>query len=147
MSTLSSTPVKSTSSRSPSPANVVAPLLRVRIEEMPSVAAANGVVFYRLVLVNEGTGTAKDLILREELDSSLDFASSDPAPSRQEIAGRTLLLTFRLPSLEPGASRSIRIAVRPRPDAKAKTTAVNTVTQIKHSVTYRDSKGNTYHTP
>ena len=60
--------------------DVDAPFLRIRIEEMPRVAASNGVIFYRLVLVNEGKGMARDLILREELDRTVDFASSDPAP-------------------------------------------------------------------
>ena len=114
---------------------------------MPRVAAANGVVFCRLVVVNEGKAVAKDLILREELDRSMDFASSDPAPSRQEIVAQALVLTFRLPSLEPGASRSIRIAVRPRPDAKPKPATVNTAVPLKQSTTYRDTKGNAYHTP
>jgi hypothetical protein len=123
-------------------ATVVAPILRLRIEEMPRVAAANGVVFYRLIVVNEGNGAASDLIVQEELDGALDFASSDPAPVKQEIMARTLLLTFRLSSLGPGGSRSIRIAVRPRRDVTA-----TTATQTKHSVTYRDSKGNSYHTP
>ena len=122
--------------------NVVAPSLHIRIEEIPRVAAANGAFFYLLSVVNEGNGAANDLIVREELDAALDFASSDPAPVRQEIVARALFLTFRLPSLGPGDSRSIRIAVRPRHDA-----TVSTATQTKHSVTYRDSKGNSYHTP
>lgn len=124
------------------PAKVYAPLVRLRIEEIPSITAVNRVKFYLLVLRNEGNGAATNLVVREELDGSLDFASSDPAPARQEIVGQSLLLTYRLTGLRPGETRAIRIAVRPRPKATLKS-----ATQIKHSVTYSDGKGNTYNTP
>jgi hypothetical protein len=131
----------------PVPANAPAPLLRIRIEEMPRNPAGGGVIFYRLVVVNEGHAVAKDLVIREELDASLDFASSDPAPAHQEIVARSLVLTFRLQSIEPGGTRSIRIAVRPRPDAKANNLAMNVSAQTKHSINYQDSKGTAYRTP
>ena len=122
--------------------NAGAPSLRIRIEEVPRAGTANGVVVYRLILVNEGNGIAKDLMIREELNNSLDFAGSDPAPSRQELIAQKQLLSFRVPALEPGATKVIRVEVRPRHKVTA-----STANQTKHFVIYRDSKGNTYHTP
>ena len=123
------------------PVKAVAPLVRLRIEEMPSTATVNGAKFYRVVLHNEGNGVAKDLVVREELDASLDFGSSDPAPARQEISGQSLVLTYRLAGLQPGETRGLRIAVRPRPQATNRS-----ATPTKHSVSYSDGKGKTYNT-
>ena len=126
----------------PASANVVAPLVRLRIEELPALTAANGAVSYRLVLINEGNGAAKDLTVREQLDSSLDFVSSDLEPARQEIVARMQLLTFRIAALGPGETKVIRLAVRSRQHA-----AVNTATQTKRSIVYRDGNGKSYSAP
>jgi hypothetical protein len=122
-------------------AAVFAPSVRLSIEEIPNTVPANGARFYRIVLRNEGKAAAMNLVVREELDESMNFASSDPAPARQEIVGQSLVLTYRPMSLAPGETKVIRLAVRPRPQATTRT-----ATPIKHSASYSDAKGNTFKT-
>ena len=118
------------------------PALRIRIEDISKLNTGNGTFFYRLVITNAGKGIAKDLTVRGELDGSLDYAGSDPLPSRQELVAQKQVLTFRLPTIEPGATKVLQISVRSRRGGK-----VNIATQTKHSVIYRDCKGSFYHTP
>src|ERR1700682_673802 len=117
------------------------PLVRIRMVQSPLETTVGGAIFYRLVIVNEGKAIAKDLVVGELLDNDSQFASSDPAPSRQEPVGRSQRLVFRIAELKPGASRTLRIAIRPRGDA-----AAATVLQAKHFVTYRDSSHKSYKT-
>jgi hypothetical protein len=118
------------------------PSLRIRIEETPYANAANSAFSYRLVITNQGKGIAKDLTVRGELDASLDYAGSDPLPNRQELVAQKQVLTFRLPTIEPGATKVVQISVRSRRVGK-----LNIATQTKHSVIYRDCNGSFYHTP
>jgi hypothetical protein len=120
--------------------NVDVPSLRLKVEELPR--SADGFVSYRLIIVNEGSGVARDLTVREELDGLLEYAASDPLPNRQELVAQKQVLTFRLPAVQAGETKVIQISVRPRRDL-----TVNIPTQAKHSVIYRDSKGNFLHTP
>jgi len=122
--------------------NVDLPLLRTKIEKMPGVAATDGTVSYRLIITNEGSGVAKDLTVRGELDVALDYAASDPSPNRQELIAQKQVLTFRLPVVQPGETKVVQISVRPRGAV-----SMNIATQTKHSIFYRDSKGNFLHTP
>jgi len=107
--------------------------VHIRQEQSPR-ESVGGVTFYRLVIVNEGKAVARDLIVTELLSDDMQFASSDPAPSRQEPVGRSQRLTFRIPELKPGTSRILRIAVRLRVGA-----APEAVLKTKHSVSYQDS--------
>jgi Domain of unknown function DUF11 len=116
------------------------PLVRIRMEQSLRESAVTGASFYRLVVVNEGKGIAKDLVVSELLSDDSQFASSDPAPSRQESVGRTQRLTFRIAELKPGESRTLRIAVRPRAGAQPENHL-----KAKHSVTYQDSLNKSYH--
>ena len=116
------------------------PLLRLKIEELPR--SASGFVSYRLIIANEGSGAAKDLTVREELDGSLEYAASDPMPNRQELVAQKQVLTFRLPSVQPGETKVMQISVRPRGAID-----LHLAAQTKRSVYYRDSKGNFLHTP
>ena len=116
------------------------PEVRIRIEQSPRESVVGGVVFYRLVLVNEGKGIAKDLIVTELLTGEVQFASSDPAPSLQEPVGRSQRLTFRISELKAGASRTLRIAVRLRVGV-----APEVVLKAKHSVAYQDAEKKIYH--
>ena len=122
-----------------SPSVGLGPVVRIRMEQSPRESAVSGASFYRLVVVNEGKGIAKDLIVNELLSDDSQFASSDPAPSRQESVGRTQRLTFRIAELKPGASRTLRIAVRPRSGAQPQSHL-----KAKHSVTYQDSLNKSY---
>jgi len=109
------------------------PFVSIRQEQSPRDSALNGVVFYRLLIVNEGPRVVRDLIVTEQLSDELQFASSDPAPAKQEPVGRSQRLTFRIAELKPGNSRALRIAVRLRNNSLHG--ALNT----KHSVSYQDA--------
>jgi len=121
-------------------APVEVPLLRLKTEEMPISAASN--ISYRLIIVNEGTGTAKDLTIRVELDAALDFTGSTPLANRQELFAQRQVLTFRLPMLRAGESQDIQISIHSRHSA-----VVDLATQTKQTVFYRDSRGDPFHTP
>ncbi|MCU1264767.1 MAG: hypothetical protein JWM21_1085 [Acidobacteria bacterium] len=121
---------------------VEVPLLRLQIEETTGVSAADGAVSYRLIIVNEGRGAAKDLTVRGEFDGALDYVTSNPMPVRQELVAQKQVLTFRLPLVQPGETKVLQISVRSR-----RAGTLNLATQTKHSIFYRDSKGNFLHTP
>jgi hypothetical protein len=108
-------------------------IVSIRREPSPRDSALNGVVFYRLLIVNEGPRVVRDLIVTEQLSDDLQFASSDPAPTKQEPVGRSQRLTFRIAELRPGTSRALRIAVRLRNNAPH--SALNTT----HFVSYQDA--------
>lgn len=110
------------------------PLVRIRLEQNSADHAIGGVVFYRLLIINDGKGVAKNLFVSELLPADLEFASSDPAPIRQEIVGGSQRLSFQILELKPGASRALRIAVRLRGAARS-----DAVLKAKHAVTYQDS--------
>lgn len=116
------------------------PSLRLKIEELPR--SASGFVSYRLIIVNEGSGAATDLTVREELDGLLEYTASDPLPNRQELVAQKQVLTFRLPSVQAGEMKVIQISVRPRGAVD-----LHLATQTKRSVYYRDGTGNFLHTP
>jgi hypothetical protein len=120
-------------------ANVMAPLVHVKVEETP--VSANGIVTYRLVLLNDGCEAARELTARIEFDGVLTFVSSDPEPVRQEIVAGLQRLTFRLPSLESGESRVIRIELRRRRPA-----ATESAKRLTQTIIYRDAKGNNFST-
>jgi hypothetical protein len=133
-------PKDSGAAKAGSPVDV--PILRVRIEEVPRPGSNEGTVSYRLIIANEGTGIARDLTVRSELDAGLDYAASDPSPIRRELIAQKQVLTFRLSMVQPGETKVLQIAVRLR-----RTGSTNIANQTKHSVFYRDSKGNLLHTP
>lgn len=117
----------------PPPATVSAPALQSRFEQVPG-AVADGHVSYRLVMVNEGNGSASDLTIRVELDRSLAYAGSDLLPVRQELVSQRQILTFRLSSLAAGQTTVLQISVKPRENALA-------TTGTKHTIFYKDSRG------
>ncbi|MDQ2856604.1 MAG: tetratricopeptide repeat protein [Acidobacteriota bacterium] len=121
-------------------AKVDVPLLRVRIEEGPRHSSTEGTISYLLLITNEGSGAARDLTLRSELDAALDFAASNPSPNREELIAQKQVLTFRLLMVQPGETKVIEISVHAH-DAGTSNLANHT----KQSVFYRDSKGNLLH--
>jgi len=122
------------------PSPDVTPLVRIRMVQSTRETVASNAIFYRLVVINEGKGTARELIVSELLSDVSEFASSNPAPTRQEPVARTQRLTFRIVELKPGESRTLSVAVRPR-TAGAST---DNILKTKHSVSYQDSQGKTY---
>ncbi|HEX8846660.1 MAG TPA: tetratricopeptide repeat protein [Pyrinomonadaceae bacterium] len=118
---------------------VATPRVRVRTEEMTSEAAAGDTIFYRLVLVNEGSGLAKNLAVAETLPDALQFVNSDPSLSTQDAPGASQRFTWRVAELAPGDTAVLRVAVRLRPNLPA-----GAELTTRHTLTYQDTNGNNY---
>ncbi|HEV2707309.1 MAG TPA: tetratricopeptide repeat protein [Pyrinomonadaceae bacterium] len=118
---------------------VAAPRVRVRAE-LGSVEVAPGeTFFYRLVLVNDGAGLAKNLLVNEQLPAALQFVSSEPSLSTQDAPGGAQRFTWRVPELAPGDTAVLKVSVRLAANAAADTTLTP-----RHSLQFQDSNGNNY---
>jgi uncharacterized repeat protein (TIGR01451 family) len=118
---------------------VATPKVHVRTEQVADASAPGDTIFYRLVLVNESSGLAKNLVVNETLPDALEFVSSDPALNAQDAPGATQRFTWRVAELAPGDTAVLRIAVRLRPNLQAETNLTS-----RHTLTYQDSNGNHY---
>lgn len=131
------------SNREASEANTVltvaTPRVRVRTEESIETVAAGDSIFYRLVLVNEGSGLAKNLVVNEMLPEALQFVNSDPSLSAQDASGSGQRFTWRVAELAPGDTAVLRVAVRLRPNLPAEQTLTT-----RHTLSYQDTNGNSY---
>jgi uncharacterized repeat protein (TIGR01451 family) len=118
---------------------VATPRVRVRTEQAADATAPGDSLFYRLVLVNEGSGLAKNLVVVETLPDALEFINSDPALSPQDTPGSTQRFTWRVAELAPGDTIVLRVAVRLRPNLAADSTLTT-----RHTLSYQDTNSNTY---
>lgn len=131
------------SNRAASEANTVlkvaTPKVRVRTEFASDAPAPGETIFYRLVLVNEGSGLAKNLVVSELLPEALEFVSSDPSLNPQDAPGSAQRFTWRVQELAPGDTTVLRIAVRLRQNLAAELNL-----RTSHSLSYQDTNGNSY---
>ncbi len=131
------------SNRAASEANTVltvaAPRVRVRAEQVAGENAPGDVSFYRLVLVNEGGGLAKNLSVTELLPAALQVVDTNPKLDTQGSAGDTQRLVWRVAELAPGDTSVLLVTVRLRSDLSAGSTVTTTRTWA-----YQDTNGNTY---
>jgi uncharacterized repeat protein (TIGR01451 family) len=118
---------------------VATPRVRVRTEQVSDSSAPGDSLFYRLVLVNEGSGLAKNLLVTEMLPEALQFVNSDPTLNPQDASGNAQRITWHVAELAPGDTSVLRIAVRLRPNLTAETNL-----QTRHTLSYQDSNGNGY---
>ena len=118
---------------------VATPRVRVRTEEMTDTAASGDTIFYRLVLVNEGSGLAKNLTVVETLPDALEFVNSDPSLSAQDSPGSGQRFNWRVAELAPGDTAVLRVAVRLRPNLPADATLTT-----RHTLSYQDTNSNNY---
>jgi uncharacterized repeat protein (TIGR01451 family) len=118
---------------------VATPRVRVRTEEMTDSAASGDTIFYRLVLVNEGSGLAKNLSVVETLPDALEFVNSDPSLNPQDAPGQTQRFTWRVAELAPGDTAVLRVAIRLRPNLPADATLTT-----RHTLSYQDTNSNNY---
>ena len=65
----------------------------------PRATAPGDSIFYRLVLVNEGSGLAKSLTVVESLPDALEFVNSDPSLNPQDAPGSSQRFTWRVAEL------------------------------------------------
>lgn len=118
---------------------VATPRVRVRAEQLTDNPAPGDTIFYRLVLVNDGSGLAKSLVVTETLPDALQFVNSEPSLSPQDTPGALQRLVWRVAELAPGDTAVLRIAVRVRPNQPAGANLTS-----RHTLTYQDSNRNNY---
>jgi uncharacterized repeat protein (TIGR01451 family) len=118
---------------------VATPRVRVRTEQVSDSSAPGDSLFYRLVLVNEGSGLAKNLVVTEMLPEALQFVNSDPSLNAQDASGNAQRIVWRVTQLAPGDTAVLRIAVRLRPNLPAETSL-----KTQHTLVYQDSNNNSY---
>jgi uncharacterized repeat protein (TIGR01451 family) len=118
---------------------VATPRVRVRPELPTSDVKPGDTIAYRLVLVNDGAGLAKNLVLTEQLPDALEFISSEPALNSQDAAGGAQRFVWRVNELSPGDTAVLKIAVRIKMNIEADRTL-----SPSHSLTFQDGNGNTY---
>lgn len=118
---------------------VATPRVRVRTEQVSEGVVPGEAFFYRLVLVNEGSGLAKNLSVTEALPEALQFVNSDPSLSAQDGPGNTQSFTWRVAELAPGDTAVLRVAVRLRSGVAAGSSLTT-----RHSLSYQDTNGNSY---
>ncbi|HKS26815.1 MAG TPA: tetratricopeptide repeat protein [Pyrinomonadaceae bacterium] len=115
------------------------PRVLVRTEQVSDSSAPGDAIYYRLVLVNQGSGLAKNLVVTETLPEALEFVNSDPTLNQQDAPGTGQKLTWRVADLAPGDTAVLRIGVRLRPNLPADTNLTT-----RHTLSYQDSNGNSY---
>ena len=118
---------------------VAAPRVRVRTETVTDTTAPGDLIFYRLVLVNEGGGLAKNIVVNEVLPDALQLVSTNPAINSQDAPNNSQRVTWRVAELAPNDTAVLLITVRLRPDLPADRTLTTS-----HTWVYQDSNGNTY---
>jgi uncharacterized repeat protein (TIGR01451 family) len=118
---------------------VATPRVRVRTEQVSDSSAPGDTIFYRLVLVNEGSGLAKNLVVGESLPDALEFVNSDPSLNPQDAPGATQRFTWRVAELAPGDTAVLRVAVRLRGNLPA-----DAILTTRHTLSFQDTNGNNY---
>ncbi|HZB47069.1 MAG TPA: hypothetical protein VE360_17555, partial [Pyrinomonadaceae bacterium] len=118
---------------------VATPRVRVRAELPNTEVRPGDTLFYRLVLVNDGGGLAKSLVVTEQLPDALEFVSSAPELTLGELGGGVRGLVWRVAELAPGDTQVLQVTVRLRPNL-----AADAVITPRHTLTYQDSNANAY---
>jgi uncharacterized repeat protein (TIGR01451 family) len=118
---------------------VATPRVRVRAELPNTEVRPGDTLFYRLVLVNDGGGLAKSLVVTEQLPEALEFVSSAPELTLQDVGGGGRGLVWRVAELAPGDTQVLQVTVRLRPNL-----AADAVITPRHTLTYQDSNANAY---
>jgi len=118
---------------------VATPRVRVRGELPNSEVKPGDTLFYRLVLVNDGGGLAKNLNVTEFLPDTLEFVSSSPELSLQDMPTGGRGFVWRVAELAPGGKQVLQVTVRLRPNLP-----VDAVITPRHTLTYQDVNSNDY---
>ncbi len=118
---------------------VAAPRVRVRTEQVSDTAAGGDTIFYRLVLINEGAGLAKNLVVTEQLPDALQFVAADPDLKAEDAPGGAQRLQWRVTELAPGDTAVLKITARLRPNLAEGTSIVN-----RTNLSYQDTNSNAY---
>jgi uncharacterized repeat protein (TIGR01451 family) len=117
---------------------VATPRVRVRAELPNTEVKPGDTIFYRLVLVNDGGGLAKSLNVTELLPDALEFVSSSPELTLQDVGGGRGLV-WRVAELAPGDTQVLQVTVRLRQNLPA-----DAVITPRHTLNYQDANANAY---
>jgi uncharacterized repeat protein (TIGR01451 family) len=118
---------------------VATPRVRVRAELPNTEIKPGDTFFYRLVLVNDGGGLARNLNVTELLPAALEFVSSAPELTPQSSSDGGHTLAWRVSELAPGDTQVLQVNVRLKTDI-----AADQVITPRHTLTYQDSNSNAY---
>ncbi|MDT7540928.1 MAG: hypothetical protein QOE33_832 [Acidobacteriota bacterium] len=118
---------------------IAAPRVRVRTEQVTDESAPGDVSFYRLVLINEGGGLAKNLSVTEMLPAALQVVETNPRIETQTGSDGTQRISWRVAELAPGDTAVLLVTVKLRSDLAAGAAISTTRTWV-----YQDTNGNTY---
>jgi uncharacterized repeat protein (TIGR01451 family) len=118
---------------------VATPRVRVRAELPNSEVKPGDTIFYRLVLVNDGGGLAKNLSVTEFLPDALEFVSSSPELSLQDMTGGGRGFVWHVAELAPGDTQVLQVTVRLKANLPA-----DAVITPRHTLTYQDENANAY---
>ncbi len=118
---------------------VAAPRVRVRTEQVTTEVAPGETIYYRLVLVNDGAGLAKNLVVNEQLPDAVQFVNSEPDMKPLDSPDGVQRLQWRVSELAPGDTTVLRIAVRLKPNLNANASFTN-----RTNLVYQDSNSNNY---
>ncbi len=117
---------------------VTMPRVSVRTEQITSAPAPGATIFYRLVVVNDGSSVAKNVTVTENLPEALQLVGTDPVLDQTDVSGGSRL-TWRVSELGPGDTAVVRIGVKLRPNLRPDMNLTET-----HTLSYEDNKGRVY---
>jgi hypothetical protein len=118
---------------------VTMPRVTVRIEQITESPAPGAVIYYRLVIINEGNGLAKKVAVVENLPDALQLVSTDPNLGRPDSPGSSQQFVWRLAELAPGETAVLRVGARLTPNLRPDTNLTT-----RHTVSFEDTRGNAY---
>jgi uncharacterized membrane protein len=118
---------------------VTMPRVTVRIEQLTESPAPGAVIYYRLVIINEGNGLAKKVAVVENLPDALQLISTDPNLGRSDSPGSNQQFVWRLAELAPGETAVLRVGARLTHNLRPETNLTT-----RHTVSFEDTRGNAY---
>jgi hypothetical protein len=118
---------------------VTMPRLTLRTEQISDATTPGSVFFYRIVIINEGSGLAKTLVVEEVLPPALEIVSTDPSAESDSASGTSQQFTWKVPELGPGDTIVLRVGARIKSTQRSDTNL-----STSHSVTYQDTRNNVY---
>jgi uncharacterized repeat protein (TIGR01451 family) len=117
---------------------VTMPRVSVRTEQITGAPTPGSTIFYRLVVVNDGSSVAKNVIVTENLPEALQLVGTDPVLDQTVVSGGTRLI-WCVSELGPGDTAVVRIGVKLRPNLGPDINLTET-----HTLFYADNKGRVY---
>jgi uncharacterized repeat protein (TIGR01451 family) len=117
---------------------VTMPRVSVRTEQITGAPTPGATIFYRLVVVNDGSSVAKNVTVTESLPEALQLVGTDPVLDQSDASGGSRLI-WRVPELGPGDTAVVRIGVKLKPNLRPDLNLTET-----HTLSYEDNKGRVY---